>query len=67
MSNESWTLKSKKDVVTRIGRSCSDCKKPILSGSYAKVLTYKNEENHYKKDHICEECEKYHRRNSDGS
>ena len=65
MSNENWKLKETKDVITRVGRHCHDCRKPILQSSYAKVKTYKNEtENRYKREYICEDCEKYHRRES---
>lgn len=64
MSNQNWKLHSKKDVIARTGKECGECKKPILAGSFQRVMTYKNDENEYKKKCICEECERYYRRNS---
>ena len=65
MSNKEWKLHSKKDVVTRVGRKCSDCDNNLLAGSYAKVFTYVTPEKEYKKKHICEECEVYYRRHGE--
>lgn len=66
MHNKSWQLKTKRDIKTKSGRSCSDCKKPILPGSFARRFTYqkRNEEKGfmmYDNKFVCEECEKYWR------
>lgn len=58
----SWTLVSKKNVVSRKDFKCHDCEKDWPAGAEAKNFLFKNEQNEYLTKKICEDCEKYYLR-----